>query len=56
MSSTAIETIECPICNRDDFSNVIMLIAHIKAHNKTDPEVDISVVAEQDKYVRGMFG
>jgi 4-hydroxy-3-methylbut-2-en-1-yl diphosphate synthase IspG/GcpE len=55
MSSEKIELIDCPVCGRDNFKNVDMLIKHIDSHNKIDPEFNISIMAKQEEYISSLF-
>jgi hypothetical protein len=46
---------KCPICNRDIFKSIQARLSHMDIHNAKDPEVDISVVAEREKFIERMF-
>lgn len=56
MGSEKIEIGDCPVCGREGFPNIATLINHIKLHNGTDPEIDKSVIAEQNKHLSDLFG
>jgi len=56
MSSEKMDVSTCPICGADGFKNIHALINHIQIHNTGDPQYNKSVVAEQDKRIRELFG
>jgi 4-hydroxy-3-methylbut-2-en-1-yl diphosphate synthase IspG/GcpE len=55
MPSEKIEVIECPICGRENFKNIDLLISHVEAHNKVDPEFKISIMAAHEEYISSLF-
>lgn len=56
MTTEKIDPIKCPICGQAGFKNVEILIKHVDAHNKSDPEAQLSIKAIQKEYLSRLFG